>query len=389
MNQTGKDATERARRTKVALLVGKWLPASETFIYDQLRHQRRTQIQVLARERTRYAERFPYDDVTCLGPLEQVLFYHCGISPQVRRQLTRRPPEVIHAHFGVNGAMIVPLAKAFNIPLVVSFHGHDIGGLAPKNRRTVRYFQYQRRASRLFSYASRFLCASTELVELLVGFGAPTKKVFLHHLGVDVDQFTPRFDQRESQRILAVGRLVEKKGLRYALAAFASISVRHPAARLVIVGEGPLEKALRTQTRDLGIERKVEFLGALSRADVLGEMRKASIMLTPSITTESGDRESGVIVLKEAGATGLPSVATRHGGIPEIIEHEHTGLLVAERNPEELATAIEALLDNPTRAQRMGEAAQNLIRTRYDARVQNHRLEQHLLEVSQIRCNSG
>src|SRR5690606_32662362 len=82
-------------------------------------------------------------------------------------------------------------------------------------------------------------------------------------------------------------------------------------------------------------------------ADVGALMHRAHLVMTPSVTTASGDRESGVIVLKEAAATGLPTIGTRHGGIPEIIEHERTGLLVEERDEAQLADALARILSRP------------------------------------------
>lgn len=372
---------------RTALCVGQWLPASETFIYDQLIHQKRTRLHIIARDRTKHAKRFPYDEIVHLGRLEQIAYYHSGWSHRVPRTLKRQRTQIIHAHFGLNGAMVLPVAQKLKIPLVVSFHGHDVGGLEEQNRKSLRYFRYQKLAPALFSYAEMLLCASTELAESLVEHGAPPEKVRVHHLGVDIDAFTPPNDEaRDGHRLLVVGRLVEKKGIDDALRAFAQISGRFPFARLIVVGEGELRAPLVRLAKSLGLSGRVDFRGALTSAEVLIEMRRSSLLLTPSFTTSRGDRESGVIVVKEGGATGLPTVATHHGGLPEIIEEGKTGFLVGERDVNALADRLQRLLGSATLRREMGSCARLRIERLYNTRVQNEVLEEHLVRSAHVVC---
>jgi glycosyltransferase involved in cell wall biosynthesis len=282
--------------------------------------------------------------------------------------------------------MILPIARALKIPLVVSFHGHDVGGLEPQNKGSLRYFRYQKLAPELFSYAARLLCASAELAELLIARGAPPSKVHLHHLGVDIDTFGQPHRERDGKGILVVGRLVEKKGIDDALRAFAQVATRISGARLVIVGEGPLRASLNQLARQLGLHEKVQFRGALAPTEVQAEMHEASILLTPSYTTKAGDRESGVIVVKEGGATGLPTVATHHGGLPEIVDDGKTGFLVQERDIGALADRLERLLRSADLREIMGGEARRAIVTRYNSRIQNAALEEHLVQAA---CTQG
>lgn len=367
--------------TPIAMLVGSWLPFSETFIYEQLRLQRRTQAWVIAGKKTRYASRFPYERVIHLGLAEQLGFRYLGVAPSVDRVIASSGARLVFAHFGLNGAFALPFAQRAGLPLVVMFHGHDVGGLLPQNRYTARYLRYQRLARDLFDYASVLLCPALELKQKLAALGAPPHKLEVHRLGVDTSRFKPTAagDKPAQPTLLSVGRLVEKKGMGYALAALAQLRRRFPEAELRIVGDGPLRRTLEQETRALGIQHAVCFLGNLPSSEVQREMARAHVMLTPSVTSLNGDQESGVIVLKEAAASGLPAVGTRHGGIPEIIEHERTGLLVAERNVHELASALERLLGDPDLRSRMGVAAREKICREYDNRVQNAALEELLL----------
>lgn len=378
---------------RVAVCVGQWLPPSETFIYDQLIRQKRTRARVIARDRTDHATRFPYEDVVNLGRFEQMAYYHLGFDAHVKRALTEHRTEVIHAHFGVNGTMVLGAARQLGLPLVVSLHGHDVGGLEPQNRRTMRYARYQRLAPNLFDYASRFLCASKELSEMLVAHGAPEHKVGVHYLGVDGNYFCPpRRDIRATRnqaRILMVGRLVEKKGIDDGLLAFSRVAHKFRNCEMVIIGDGPLRARLRSLAESIGIGERVAFRGVLTPSEVLREMQEASLLLTPSRTTAAGDRESGVIVVKEAGATGLPTLATRHGGLPEIVEHGRSGFLVDERDVDRLADRLEELLSSPSLRATMGEEARKIVLRRYNAHVQNEALEEELISIARATRSNG
>jgi len=365
----------------IAVVVGSWLPFSETFIFDLLRRQRRTRAWVIAGARTRDAERFPYAPVTHLGPIERVGFRYAGLAPGVTRALERSEARLVLAHFGLNGAFVLPFARRRGLPLVVMFHGHDVGGLLACNRASPRYFRYQRSARELFEYASLLLCASEDLRENLRLCGAPEHKLAVHHLGIDVERLEPAPREPRPPTVLMVGRCVEKKGMSYGLRAFCRLRQRIPEARLRVIGDGPLRSRLCREASALGIAEATTFLGSLAHSRVLEEMRGAHVLLTPSITTASGDRESGVIVLKEAGALGLPVVATRHGGIPEIVEHERTGLLVEERAVPELAEALTCLFQRPELAARLGAAARQKVLCTFDNRTRVPEFEQTLLRV--------
>jgi len=152
-------------------------------------------------------------------------------------------------------------------------------------------------------------------------------------------------------RILCVGRLVPEKGFDLALAAFAIVLQRFPSARLVFAGDGPEVNNLQQQAFDLQILHSVEFVGGVPPERVAGLMGDATLVLVPSRLEGFG------LVALEAGSMARPVVATRVGGLPEIIVHEQTGLLTECENSRALAQAIELLLEQPERARRMGWAA--------------------------------
>lgn len=374
--------TKIGDRLRVALCVGEWLPASETFIYDQVLHQTSTQALVIARNPTEHAPRFPYSPVVHLGKLEQFSFFRYSYAPSVQRALRAYKTELIHAHFGLNAAMVLPYAERLGLPLVVTFHGHDVGGLEPQNSTHGRYRRYQRLAPRLFGYASKLICASSDLAHELIKNGGPEHKVHVHHLGVDVTKFSPlRPENKRDLTVLMVGRLVEKKGTADGIRAFAMLCDEFPSARLDIIGDGPLRSDLERLTKDLKIWDRVSFRGNQNSDEVLRAMQTAALLLTPSYLTSEGDRESGVIVIKEAGAAGLPTVATRHGGIPEIIEDEVTGYLVDERDVAGLRSTMARLLRSSELCLKLGTAARQRIVQHFDSKNRNAILEDLLWQV--------
>jgi glycosyltransferase involved in cell wall biosynthesis len=176
-------------------------------------------------------------------------------------------------------------------------------------------------------------------------------------------------------RILAVGRLVEKKGLDDALAVAALLAQKDVRFRFRVVGEGPLRGALESQARALGLDSRVSFTGALPREAVFREMALCDVFFLPSRVASSGDREGTPTVLIEAGALGIPCVATRHAGTPEIVLDERTGLLADERDLRGLAERLERLARNAALRRELGEAARRHIEAEFELGSQCARLE--------------
>ncbi|MDY0002875.1 MAG: glycosyltransferase [Polyangia bacterium] len=366
----------------IGMFVGSYLTFSETFIHDQLEHQRRLCALVCAYRRDEAAVRFPYEPVVILGPLERARYLLLGQAPSFSRALRRHGARLIHAHFGTNGALAAPFARALGVPLAVTFHGHDVGGLLPASRFEPRYLRYRATAGAMLRQAAVLLCASEELADRLVGEGlAPATKIQVHRLGVDTGRFGFVERPERPPTALMVGRFVEKKGFEYGLRALAQARREAPDLRAVLVGDGPLGPALRALSRDLGLEDAVAFRGALSADGVHGEMVCADLLLAPSVVAASGDRESGVIVIKEAAATGLPAVGTIHGGIPEIIDDGETGFLVPERDVDALAEKLGLLARDASIRASFGRAARARMERDYDTRRQNERLEELLLAL--------
>ncbi len=291
------------------------------------------------------------------------------------RLLADRRPALIHAHFGVEGVYALPVARRLGIPLVTTFHGFDATLSKAALLTSPAWANYPLFRDRLARQGDLFLCASSFIRDRVLAMGFPEDRARIHYIGVDCGTIRPRDPAEETRTILHVARLVEVKGTRHLIGAFARVARRQADIELAIVGDGPLRAALQAQADSLGIGGRVRFLGALPYADVLGLMRKAAMLALPSVRTSTGRVEGLGMVLLEAAATGVPTIGSRIGGIPEGVLDGETGFLVPERDEEGLAARIEALLDDRNMRLSMGMRARALVEDRFDLRRQTALLE--------------
>ncbi|HET6616778.1 MAG TPA: glycosyltransferase family 4 protein, partial [Gemmatimonadota bacterium] len=163
-------------------------------------------------------------------------------------------------------------------------------------------------------------------------------------------------------RILFVGRLVARKGVDRLLEALARIDDR--AWRLEIVGFGPERGPLEARAEALGLSDRVDFLGRLTSEELVSAYRRAACFVLPATLDERADTEGLGVVLLEAMSYGVPVVATRRGGIVDVVDDGLTGLLV-EDDPIALSRGIASLLDDPARRSALGVAGRARVRERF------------------------
>src|SRR5207302_5047206 len=187
----------------------------------------------------------------------------------------------------------------------------------------------------------------------LVTLGCPPEKIRINRTGIPLEDFPfkPRVTPVDGAWHFAQAcRLIPKKGLRTALRAFALFNKRFPASRFVIAGEGPMQKEIDQLARELGISSAVELRGFLDQKNLCALYESSHLFVHPSELTADQNQEGIPNSMLEAMATGLPVLATLHGGIPEAVENGKTGLLVPERSHEALFQAMLVLAENPARA---------------------------------------
>ncbi len=286
--------------------------------------------------------------------------------------LERPAYDVAHCHFGpsgVFGAMMQELGL-LRCPLLVTFYGHDVTRY-PLERGAGVY-------DRLFRRASRVLALDPLMKKRLEGLGAPPDRVVVHPLGVDARRFRPAVGGRHSGplRLLSVGRLVEKKGFADGIRAVAHLRASGVDLRYRIAGDGPLGPELRELAAALGVADRVEFLGQVAHAAMPDLLAEANMVIVPSVRAADGDEEGTPTVIIEAMACGVPVVATRHAGVPFLVEDGVTGWLVDEHDPVALAERVRDLSD-PARAATFGAAGLRSFHARFDGNMLSERLESH------------
>jgi glycosyltransferase involved in cell wall biosynthesis len=175
--------------------------------------------------------------------------------------------------------------------------------------------------------------------------------------------------------------LIAKKGLLTAIEAMQIVVAQYPKTKFLICGTGPQEAKLREVIGQRGLGANVELPGWLSQEQLLAEYERAHLFLHPSELTKESDQEGIPNSMLEAMATGLPVVATNHGGIPEAVTSGRDGLLVAERSPRELADALLLLMNNASQLAAMSAEAARSVRENFEAEAQVARLEEVYFEA--------
>lgn len=244
----------------------------------------------------------------------------------------------LHAHFA-GGAAAHAIVAARLAGLSVSFvcHGHDV------------YAEAEDLGLKLRS--ADFVVAVCNDMAADLAQLAPEANIITVPCGIEVESLTRRTDAPCNGRLLFVGRLVEQKGLGDLLRAF----VQAPAARIDIVGDGPLADVYKEQAAQFVLEDRVRFLGARPREWLRENGPSYLGLVAPFKIAPDGSRDTGPLVVKEAMAMGLPVVSTRFMGVKETVT-EDTGLLSAPDDPASLAHSIRSLLAMPQASRtRMGE----------------------------------
>lgn len=293
------------------------------------------------------------------------------VSDKLLNRLSQDNPKLIHAHFGKSGAYALPLAKALNIPLVVTYHGGD----ATKHSNTKDSFfrVYNRRRQQLWNEAALILPCSEFIGRELQAKGCPPEKMQVHRNTADPNRFYPG---TKENIILFAGRWIEKKGIDTLIKALALVSSQLDGWTVRLLGEGPLKPELSQLLQASNIDAQLP--GWIPADDMPEEFARAAIVCIPSKRAASGDAEGLPMVCIEAQLAACAVLATRHAGIPECIVDGKTGFLVEENDHIALSEKLSILLASPDLANQMGHAGEIHAKTYFDLNVQSKNLETKL-----------
>lgn len=364
-------------------------------IYRQITALQRVKPIVLARKRES-PEGFPFDDVT-LVPRPPTQFFRRIWYRQIRQMpwtigrretaalldvLERREAQLLHIYFGHIAVHLLPLMQQWQHPSVVSFHGADVMVDLEKP-------PYRAATLSMLESARLVLVRSQSLADALVKLGCGAGKVRIQRTGIPLDELPFRaraFPPPDGAwQLLQACRLIEKKGLATSLRAFAKFARQYPDARFTIAGDGMLLAQLQETARALGVSDRVDFVGFVSQEALRELFYRAHIFLHPSETGPDGNQEGVPNSMLEAMATGLPVFATMHGGLPEAIENEVSGVLVCERDADALAIKLFDAAEKPELLTRLAENGARAVAENFEQSAQIRKLEGYYFEAMQPR----
>lgn len=373
---------------KVLVFRDQLLPVSETFVANQSLRLERYEAYFLGSKRAFPSIPVPEERLFLINPSNtkslrsgdfraEILFKLFGKLPQrVVDRVQHLAPDLIHAHFAPDGALILPLAEALRVPLVVSLLGTDITmeerAILLKSWPSHRLYLF--RKNKLQKGANLFIAPSKYLFQKALKRGYPEDKLVPLPHGVDTNFFYPCPGRVEYGRVLYVGRLIERKGLPFLIEALAPLVSEFPELKLVVIGDGPRRRDYEELARKL-LGDRVTFLGAQPKEIVRQEMQKAYLFSMPSVTMPDGEAETFGMVYLEAQACGAPVVAFASGGVPEVVLNGETGFLSPERDVEALRESIRSLLRSEELRNRLAKAAVRHVQEQFELVKLNRKLE--------------
>ena len=337
---------------------------SETFVAGELAELRRrgAQLQILSLQDSPDSVRHDFIARECLDEL-----VICG-QENFRAALREFRPELIHAHFATTPTEAArSLAAEFGLPFTFTAHGSDIYFKAPSDF-----------GARAAAAAAIVTVSEVNARYIAERFGVPPGRIRVISCGVDTARFRPagregdssprRGEAAEPPLVLCIARHHPVKNLPLLLEAGAILRDREVRFRCVMIGDGPQRSELEAIRERHGLAQRVEMVGAADQAAVLAWLQRASVAVLASHS------EGMPVSLMEAGACELPVVATRVGGIPELVQDGVTGLLTPPGDARALAHALERILTDPRLRIEMGQAARRRIEVHFSLEVQVDRL---------------
>jgi colanic acid/amylovoran biosynthesis glycosyltransferase len=266
----------------------------------------------------------------------------------------------MHAHFGSVATTVARLTHFLTgIPYSFTAHAKDIfhESVCPDELR-----------AKLADASAVVTVSDYNLQYLRETFGSAADRVRRVYNGLLLDRFAYSAPASRRRHIVSVGRLVEKKGFDDLVGACDLLRADGVDFTCDIVGNGELEADLRAQICELGLEGEVRLLGPRPQSEIIELVQSAAVFAAPCLVGDDGNRDGLPTVLLEAMALGTPCVSTDVTGIPEVVRHEDTGLIVGQRDRRGLADALRRLLDDPELRVRLAGNARALIEEEFDAR---------------------
>ncbi len=310
-------------------------------------------------------------------------------SNEIEKFLNINNIEIAHFHYGTDCGVFFPFTKRMKIPFVVSFYGYDCSSFPQY------LLGYGKRylTNRVFKNASKVLAMSPDMKNDLIQAGCPEDKIIVHYYGTDTNLFNTshQYPEKKIYTFLILSNLVPKKGHLFLLKSIERlINKGVENFHLRIVGGGELDFELKDYVNASVLTKFVTFVGAIKYGseEMMQELKNADVFVHPSIVAPNGDKEGIPGTIIEAMSAGLPVVSTYHAGIPYIMEHRVSGILVRENDTDALADSLKELIGDKILRERIGLTGQRFaiehldllkkekeLETIYDQVIQEYKLQ--------------
>jgi len=300
--------------------------------------------------------------------LTWVLLFNHFLTKRMADVVHKVDFDVMHVHDWLAAFSGISFKHYMKKPMVLTVHSTEAGraqGLHSPDSFSINGIEWWA----MYEADRVIVCSQSMKNEICGHFNLPQDKVEVIPNAIDATKYQTSVDRGAVRQrygvgyseklILCVGRLVPQKGIEYFIRAIPSIARRYPEAKFIIVGEGWSRDILEEEAHASGQNRKIQFTGFASDQEVINLMTSADVLVVPSIYEPFG------IVALEGMATGVPVVASKVGGLSEVIEHDRTGLFVYPKNPESIAWGIDSVLSDPDHAKWLTENAKEKLHKAY------------------------
>ena len=342
---------------KILLYTHTFAPHTETFVYNDVAGlKEQHDLRVVCLERSN-EEKFPFPRTAVLPYRRSWLaqkcwnqlyrfdinmnFFNRTFTDALRQQILEFRPDIIHCHFGPEAIRLTDNLTDHSIPVIANFHGYDASAFLKKSK------VYRRRLKSLFSKPNVFPNGTSQsLFDFLAAYGIYSKRSRVIYSGIRAEAFQrqrPPPPKPPPFRFVQVAGFRPKKGHVYSLRAFRQFlrEAGRKSALMYLVGGGAgAMREMQEFCAQLGIAEEVIFTGWQSPAEVKQLLEQAHCFWHPSVTPDSGDKESTTVAIMEAMAMELPIVATFHSGIPELMQDGVHGILVEEKKIDQYVKAM-------------------------------------------------
>lgn len=281
--------------------------------------------------------------------------------------------DIIFCQFGYLGQRIFEMhnitKQLKKKKVVVCWRGSDITAHLQKNPTMYK---------KMLKSSDLFLPVCDYFKQKLIDLGCNASKIIVHYSAIDCDQFSFSVRKKPENGIIhlvSTCRLVKKKGLDYALKAFAEIVKRHQNVHYTIIGDGPEKIYLELLIQHLGLQNNVTLCGWKNHTELVSILDKSHIFLLPSRTAPDGNEEGIANALKEAMAMGLITIGTWHAGTSELITDGVSGFLVQEKSICQLTNVIDYIIEHPEIWESIGYAARKKVENEFETKKSIEKLE--------------